>query len=62
MADEKLSGVDKAAIFLMTLGESTAAQIIQYLGPREVQKIGTAMATLQNEVGEPLPSFRSTAI
>jgi len=48
MADEKLSGVDKAAIFLMTLGESTAAQIIKYLGPREVQKIGTAMATLQN--------------
>jgi flagellar motor switch protein FliG len=48
MADEKLSGVDKAAIFLMTLGESTASQIIKYLGPREVQKIGTAMATLQN--------------
>ena len=48
MPDEKLSGVDKAAIFLMTLGESTAAQIIKHLGPREVQKIGTAMATLQN--------------
>jgi flagellar motor switch protein FliG len=48
MPDEKLSGVDKAAIFLMTLGESTAAQIIKHLGPREVQKIGTAMAALQN--------------
>ncbi len=48
MPDEKLSGVDKAAIFLMTLGEATAAQVIKYLGPREVQKIGTAMATLQN--------------
>lgn len=50
MAGEKveLSGVDKAAIFLMTLGESAAAEIIKLLGPREVQKIGAAMAALQN--------------
>ncbi len=45
---QALTGTDKAAIFLMTLGEATAAQIIKYLGPREVQKIGTAMAGLQN--------------
>lgn len=43
-----LNGVDKAAIFLMTLGETTAAQVIKHLGPREVQKIGLAMAALQN--------------
>ncbi|MBI4696183.1 MAG: flagellar motor switch protein FliG [Gammaproteobacteria bacterium] len=43
-----LTGVDKAAIFLMTLGEQAAAQIIKHLGPREVQKIGVAMASLQN--------------
>ena len=43
-----LTKTDKAAIFLMTLGEASAAQIIKYLGPREVQKIGTAMAALQN--------------
>ena len=50
MAEEKvnLSGVDKAAIFLMTLGEAQAAEVIKHLGPREVQKIGTAMASLQN--------------
>ena len=50
MAEEKvaLSGVDKAAIFLMTLGEAAAAEVIKHLGPREVQKIGTAMASLQN--------------
>lgn len=50
MADENatLTGVEKAAIFLMTLGEGAAAQIIKHLGPREVQKIGTAMASLQN--------------
>jgi len=43
-----LTGVDKAAIFLMTLGEQAAAQVIKHLGPREVQKIGVAMAALQN--------------
>ena len=46
MAEEKvaLTGVEKAAILLMTLGETAAAQVIKFLGPREVQKIGTAMA------------------
>lgn len=50
MAEEKieLNGVDKAAIFLMTLGEATAAEVIKLLGPREVQKIGVAMSALEN--------------
>jgi flagellar motor switch protein FliG len=43
-----MTGVDKAAVFLMTLGEASAAQIMKHLGPREVQKIGSAMAALQN--------------
>ena len=43
-----LTGVDKAAVFLMTVGEAAAAQIIKHLGPREVQRIGSAMAGLQN--------------
>lgn len=43
-----MTGIDKAAVFLMTLGEASAAQIIKHLGPREVQKIGSAMAALQN--------------
>ncbi len=43
-----MSGIDKAAVFLMTLGEETAAQIIKHLGPREVQKIGSAMSAMQN--------------
>ena len=40
MAEEKvaLTGVEKAAILLMTLGETAAAQVIKFLGPREVQK------------------------
>ena len=43
-----LKGVDKAAVFLMTLGEATAAQIVKHLGPREVQKIGSAMSGLHS--------------
>jgi len=44
----KLSGADKAAIFLMTLGESTAAEVMRHLGPRDVQSIGAAMSNLDN--------------
>ena len=47
-ATAPMTGIDKAAVFLMTLGEVSAAQIIKHLGPREVQKIGSAMAALQN--------------
>ncbi len=41
-------GVEKSAIFLMTLGESEAAEVLKYLEPKEVQKISTAMVTLKN--------------
>lgn len=50
MADEasNFSGAEKAAILLMTLGEAAATEIMRHLGPREVQNIGSAMATMQN--------------
>ncbi len=41
-------GVAKSAILLMALGEDEAAEILKFLGPREVQKLGAAMATLNN--------------
>lgn len=41
-----LDGAQKAAIFLMSIGEGPAAEIMKYLGPREVQKIGVAMTSL----------------
>ncbi len=41
-------GVQNSAIFLMTLGENEAAEVLKHLGPREVQKISTAMAELGN--------------
>ncbi|HUW50934.1 MAG TPA: flagellar motor switch protein FliG [Sulfuricella sp.] len=39
-------GVTKSAILLMTLGEEEAAEVFKYLGPKEVQKLGVAMAQL----------------
>jgi flagellar motor switch protein FliG len=44
----KLSRVDAAAILLMSLGEAEAAQILKHMGPKEVQRVGTAMATLKD--------------
>lgn len=41
-------GLTKSAILLMTLGENEAAEVFKYLGPREVQKIGSAMASLKS--------------
>jgi len=43
-----LKGTPRAALLLMTLGEDEAAEVLKYMGPREVQSIGTAMATLTN--------------
>lgn len=41
-------GIEKSAIFLMTIGESEAAEVLKYLEPKEVQKISSAMMTLKN--------------
>jgi flagellar motor switch protein FliG len=41
-----VDGVTKSAILLMSLGEDDAAEVFKHLGPREVQKIGSAMANL----------------
>ena len=43
-----LNKVDQAAILLMSLGESTAAEVLKHMGPKEVQRLGTAMAALTN--------------
>ena len=44
----KLNRLERSAILLMTLGEKDAAEILKHMGPKEVQKVGTAMATLAN--------------
>ena len=45
MADE---GVERAAILLLGLGEENAAEVIRYLEPRQVQKVGETMSTIAN--------------
>ncbi len=54
-------GVENSAIFLMTLGENEAAEVLKYLEPKEVQKISTAMVTLKNltreRIGEVFHDF-----
>ena len=41
-------GITKSAMLLLTLGENEAAEVLKHLGPREVQKLGAAMATLKS--------------
>jgi flagellar motor switch protein FliG len=54
-------GIARSAMLLMTLGEDEAAEVFKHLAPREVQKIGRAMATLRGvsreEITEVLGRF-----
>ena len=58
-------GILKSAILLMSIGEEEAAEVLKYLGPKEVQKIGMAMAGLENVTREQiqvaLRDFRAEA-
>ena len=41
-----LGGAQRAAILLLTLGEQDAAEVLKHLSARDVQAVGSAMATL----------------
>lgn len=43
-----ISKVEQAAILLMSMGEQDAAEILKHMGPKEVQRLGTAMSQLAN--------------
>lgn len=45
---KKLGRVESAAVLLMSLGEADAAQILKHMGPKEVQRVGTAMSQLRD--------------
>ncbi|TQV86724.1 flagellar motor switch protein FliG [Aliikangiella coralliicola] len=45
---QNLTGLDKAAILLLSLGEETAAEVLKHMGPKEVQMLGMQMASLRN--------------
>lgn len=61
MAEASVTGVQKAAILLMSLGEGDAAQVLKYLDPKEVQILGTAMTQIKDvsrdQVKEVLRTF-----
>ncbi len=56
-------GVTKAAILMLALGEEEAAEVMRYLGPREVQKLGAAMSTMRavpnDQLEKVLEDFRA---
>lgn len=47
-----LKGVEKSALLLLALGEKHAADILQHMGPKEVQDLGMVMAGLTNVTSE----------
>jgi len=58
------SGVDRAAILLLALGEADAAMVLKHLGVKDVQRVGAAMAQLsglsRDEVSGVLSNFSTT--
>ncbi len=41
-------GLEKSAMLLLSLGEDAAAEVLKHLGPKEVQKLGHAMAAVKS--------------
>jgi flagellar motor switch protein FliG len=60
----KLNGTDRAAVLLLALGEDNAAEVLKHMGPKEVQKVGAAMAAMTNvprdQVTQVLEKFTET--
>ncbi|MEM0910056.1 MAG: flagellar motor switch protein FliG [Pseudomonadota bacterium] len=44
----KLDGLEKAAILLLSLSEDDAAQLLKYMEPKQVQVLGAAMARMDD--------------
>jgi flagellar motor switch protein FliG len=56
-------GIFKGAVLMLALGEEEAAEVMKYLGPREVQKLGAAMSTMKavgsEQLEKVLDAFRA---
>jgi flagellar motor switch protein FliG len=50
------TGLDDAAILLMSVGEEQAAEVFKFLSPKEVQKLGERMARLKTVPREKIES------
>jgi flagellar motor switch protein FliG len=62
MANEhNLSGAERAAIFLLGVGEEAATEVMRHMSAKEVQQVGEAMATISkltnNQVESVLADF-----
>ena len=44
----EIAPIEQAAILLLTLGETDAAEVLKHMGPKEVQRVGAAMSKLAN--------------
>ncbi|MDO9281087.1 MAG: flagellar motor switch protein FliG [Methylotenera sp.] len=42
------AGVMRSAVLMLALGEDEAAEVMKFLSPKEVQKLGAAMATMKS--------------
>jgi flagellar motor switch protein FliG len=60
-SESGLTGTERSAILLMSLGEEYAANILKHMEPREVHKVGTAMSSLSKisseQINEVLQEF-----
>lgn len=59
---ENQEGIEKSAILLLSLGEEEASEVFKFLGPKEVQKIGTEMARVKDVTKERIESIAQECI
>lgn len=52
----QLTGAERAAIFLLGVGEDAATLVMRHMNPKEVQKVGEAMATISKLTNEQVES------
>lgn len=61
-----LTGTEKSAVMLMTLGEDQAAEVFKHLNPKEVQQLSMAVSSMRqvsnHELAEVLTEFEEAAI
>ncbi len=59
---DKLDGVEKASILLLSLSEEDAAQILKHLEPKQVQQVGMVMAAMEDFTQEKITAVHKLFI
>lgn len=49
-------GIEKGSILLLSLGEDSASEVMKFFSPKEVQKLGSSMASMSNLTFEKINS------